>query len=110
MYHTNLSHKMFPEGVLDLNGQIVLHNLDCMQMFVLWKNCVWYVGSDFIFRLLRSAVGTSFVSEKIFVSFICTVSYLSSLIVAFTNRSSLVVRFADLSSRYANTSSDQMVP
>ena len=31
---------MFPEGILGLNGQIVLHNLDCMQMFVLQKNFV----------------------------------------------------------------------
>ena len=29
---------MFPEGILGLNGQIVLHNLDCMQIFVLQKN------------------------------------------------------------------------
>ena len=40
MYHNNLSHKMFPEGILGLNGQIVLHNLDCPQIFVLQKDFV----------------------------------------------------------------------
>ena len=29
---------MFPEGIIGLNGQIVYHYLDCMQIFVLQKN------------------------------------------------------------------------
>ena len=31
---------MFPEGVLGLNGQIVLRNLYCTQIFVMQKNFV----------------------------------------------------------------------
>ena len=63
-----------------------------------------------IFKLVSSDVGTSEVSEKIFMSLVLTVSYLSSPIVAFTNCSSRVVRFVDFYRRYTNRSSDHIVP
>ena len=40
MYHNNLSRKMFLQGVLGLNGQTVLYNLEFMQIFVLQKDFV----------------------------------------------------------------------
>ena len=43
---------------------------------------------------LSSGVGTSLFSEKIFINFDFTESYLSSVIVAFTSYSSRVCRFA----------------
>ena len=48
------------------------------------------------------------VSEKS-LSLVLAMSYLSSLIVALTNCSSLLVKFVDFNKRYANRSSDHIV-